>query len=153
MLLSRKQARQRRGPWDRIRGPVQAACYVAFVVAASCAPPIGVLNTSYRVATVSTWPPGARMQSEFSGILGGQVNKDGTACFWLGNGQSRTVLIWPNGYSGRGTPLSIADQRGQILVPVGQEITLGGGRITPAASPILGCPPSAEAFEVGEVVQ
>lgn len=83
MVLSRNQARARRGPWDRIRGFVQVPCYVVFLVAVSCAPTNGVLNSSYKLATVSTWPPGARMQAEFSGILGGQVNHDGTACFGL----------------------------------------------------------------------
>jgi hypothetical protein len=153
VILTRKPARARRGGWDRILGFVQVPCYVLFLVAVSCAPTNGVLNSSYKVATVSTWPPGASMQAEFSGILGGQVNHDGTACFWLGNGQSRTVLIWPGGYSGRGTPPSIVDQRGQILASVGQHVTLGGGTITPVTSYILGCPPAAEAFEVGEVVQ
>src|SRR6266550_261025 len=153
MLLTRKQARVRCAPWDRIRGFVQVPCYVVFLAASSCAPTNGVLNSSYEVATVSTRPSGARMQSEFSGTLGGQVNHDGTACFWLGSGQNRTVLIWPGGYSGRGAPPSIVDQRGQILASVGQQVTLGGGTISPAASSILGCPPTAEAFEVGEVLQ
>jgi hypothetical protein len=93
---------------------------------------------TYRIATS---PQDAHyLLAEVDGVLRGQVNPDGTACLWLGDGSDRMALVWPYGYSARGNPLSVYDQNGALIGVAGKRVSLGGGG-TPSEGPyfILGC--------------
>lgn len=95
---------------------------------------------TYRVATA---PKGAVfLTAGVVGVLRGQVNPDGTACLWLGDGPDRMALIWPYGYSARGKPLSVYDQNGTLVAVVGKRVSLGGGGGEPLDGrtvSVLGC--------------
>lgn len=105
---------------------------------------------AYKVATHYVPRGGARALTGFGGYLRGQINADGTACFWVGNDPSeRTALIWPNGYEARANPvLSIYDENGHVLGSVGQLVEFDGSTAPPEdivaqarTGGILGCPP------------
>jgi hypothetical protein len=103
--------------------------------------------SSYKVATAA----GAAGLARWEGVLGGQTKGDGTACFWIGDGENRTFLVWPQGYSAKGNPLTIVDQNGQGLATVGQRVALGGRRDARATS-VQGCSGAAQVWVVGEVM-
>lgn len=115
---------------------------------------VGVLRTlpekpSYKVATIYSPIGGARANTGVQGVLGGQTNADGTACLWLqSDGSDRNALLWPNGYSAHGKPLTISDQNGRAIGVVGQFVILDGSTMAPEdietkgrTVGILGCPP------------
>jgi hypothetical protein len=98
---------------------------------------------SYKVATwYATTTASIGSLSSGTGLLGGQTNADGSACFWLGSGEDRAVLLWPPGYSARGNPLSVFDAKGHLIATVGEVITLDGGTAPEdvIAKGIFGCP-------------
>jgi hypothetical protein len=82
---------------------------------------------SYKVATWYATTPTTGSLTSGTGLLGGQTNADGSACFWLGSGEDRAALLWPPGYSARGNPLSIFDEKGQMISTVGEVVTSDGG--------------------------
>jgi hypothetical protein len=111
------------------------------------------LDPTYRVATAYSSIPGLGFDGGRSGVLGGQTNPDGTACFWVGSGQDQAALVWPEGYSAHGNPLAISDARGRVLATVGQYVALRGGLAPEGSKPPLGCPASAQQFLTAEVLQ
>jgi hypothetical protein len=111
------------------------------------------LDPTYRVATAYSSTPGIGFDGGSSGILGGQTNQDGTACFWVGSGQDQAALVWPEGYSAHGNPLAISDGRGRVLATVGQYVALRGGLAPEGSKPPLGCPATAQQFLAAEVLQ
>lgn len=80
---------------------------------------------SYKIATASTLSA-AIHPARAEGVLHGQVNNDGTACFWIDDAPDSRALSWPYGFSARGNPLAVYDEMGQRLVAVGQFVTDGG---------------------------
>ncbi len=101
-----------------------------------------IFPKSYKVATWYSRTPEIGFLSSGTGVLGGQSNADGSACFWLGSGEDRSALLWPPGYSARANPLSIFDKNGHLIATVGEVVTLGGG-LAPddvIAKGIFGCP-------------
>jgi hypothetical protein len=111
------------------------------------------LDPTYRVATAYSSIPGLGFDGGRSGVLGGQTNQDGTACFWVGSGQDQAALVWPEGYSAHGNPLAISDAKGRVLATVGQYVALRGGNAPEGSKPPLGCPASAQQFLTAEVLQ
>jgi len=102
----------------------------------------------YRVATwqqpanVGSVPVG-RASTKVGGILGGRTNADGRACTWLGSGSDAVALVWPPGYSARGNPLTIFNEKGNAVATVGKLANLDGSVAAPESMqgrPILGCP-------------
>jgi hypothetical protein len=108
-------------------------------------------SNHYKVATGYSSVEGLGFDSGLDGLLGGQTNGDGTACFWIGDGASRMVLVWPQRFSAGGHPLAIIDGKGHALATVGQYVGLRGGRAPEGSDRALGCPRTQE-FLVGEVV-
>jgi len=108
---------------------------------------------NYRIATQR--PPEAGMEAVgflalAHGVLSGEVNLDGTACFWLGNAAQRTVLKWPAGYTAGGTPLSVRNEKGSRVAVVGQFVSLAGG-LAPGGTSVAGCYGFAEVWLVSWV--
>ena len=97
---------------------------------------------SYKVATWYATSPSTGSLTSGTGLLSGQTNVDGSACFWLGSGDDRAALLWPPGYSARGNPLSVFDAKGHLIATVGEVITLDGGKAPEdvIAMGIFGCP-------------
>jgi len=91
----------------------------------------------YRIATASR-PGGAYMLALISGNLDGQVNPNGTACFWLSLGTNRYAISWPFGFSAAGPPLTVYNSDGRKAATIGQRVSMGGGGGGPTPSP-LGC--------------
>lgn len=94
--------------------------------------------TTYRIATAHSE---IYLLALASGVLRGTGNPDGTACLWLEDLSShRVALVWPPGYSARGNPLSVYDERGALIGVVGKRVSLGGGG-TPIEGPysVMGC--------------
>ena len=93
--------------------------------------------TSYRIATEHSE---RYLLALTTGVLQGTGNPDGTACLWLEQGSRRVALVWPPGYSARGNPLSVYDERGALIGVVGKRVSLGGGG-SPIEGPysVMGC--------------
>jgi len=122
---------------------------------------VGILRTlpegpSYKVATIYYPIGGARANTGAEGLLGGLTNADGTACLWLqSDGSNRIALLWPNGYSARGKPLTIFDQDDHAIGTVGQFVILDGSTMAPEdintkgrTTGIMGCPPMSNVVMV-----
>lgn len=92
----------------------------------------------YRIATGSS-PGEAYLAALASGKLAGQVNADGTACFWLGDATNRIAISWPFGYSAAGPPLTIYDADGHKAATISQPVSLGGGNGPEGTPNPLGC--------------
>ena len=112
------------------------ALFAMFSVGAACGK-----SSQLAVATISASssdPIG--FQARNTGILQGQANPDGTACFWLGTGTNRAVIIWPHGFTARDNPLRLVDGDGREEARVGDRITLGGGYLPEdQSSAVRGC--------------
>jgi hypothetical protein len=105
-------------------------------------------GATYSVAT----HPATEMNAlaRVDGVLFGQTNDDHTACLSFGEGPQSLALIWPDGYTARGTPLAVFDGAGKQVASVGQRIGIGGA---PAAdgTAVLGCREFQRALIVGRV--
>ena len=121
--------------------------------ASSQAPsPSATATVRFKIATADK--PGPVFMAAWAGALQGQVNSDGTACLWLGNGPDRKALIWPAGYSAAGPPLTVYNEISQPVAVVGKGTELGGGNyLYPLPAPIIGCPDFDRAWIVGSVKQ
>lgn len=132
-----------------------ALCLLAIVVAVlTLALSPSLLRLShYRIATAYSSEPGLGFDSGANGLLGGQANKNGTACLWIGAGSERTALVWPDHYYASGNPLSVVDEKGHALATVGQHVVLRGGLAPDGTSQALGCPNFNQQFLVAEVIE
>src|SRR5262249_21389612 len=88
-----------------------------------CDSPHQLVVATTSAASESSFHYGARI----TGVLAGQVNGDGTACFWFENGNQREVIVWPHGFTALDNPLRLLNGDDREVVTVGQRITLGGG--------------------------
>lgn len=107
-------------------------------------------GAAYKIATAS-------VRSDYMdlaravGMLQGQVNGDGTACFWLGTRSAGQALSWPYGYSAKDNPLAVYDDKGNRVATVGQRVTMAGGLMPDTVRSITGCSGFTAFFGVGEV--
>jgi hypothetical protein len=85
------------------------------------------------------------------GVLAGQINNDGTACFWISNGSTRTALFWPYGYKAVEPPLAVYDDKDVRVAVVGQRVTMTGGRLPDDVHSVVGCPGFTDFWGVGRV--
>ncbi len=100
------------------------------------------VGTGDRIYSIATLKPGEPVNlAGLGGILSGRANGDGTACFWLGEDASRTAVMWPLGYTAKGTPLAVYDPLRKRIATIGQSVELSGGLIGPPdrALSLLGC--------------
>lgn len=129
----------------RLRASVLAA---ALVFVAACAP--SGSGTTYKIAT-------ATARSDFmnlartEGVLNGQTNIDGTACFWLGQVTAGLALSWPYGYSARDDPLAVYDDSGTRVAAAGQRVVMAGGMMGDSVHSITGCSGFTQLWGVGRV--
>lgn len=91
----------------------------------------------YRIATESR-PGVSYLLALTSGTLDGQVNPDGTACFWLGDGTNRRAIYWPFGFSAAAPPLTVYNAEGHKAATIGQRVSLGGAGADGGPNPV-GC--------------
>jgi len=118
----------------RVRRPVVAAALVAALLLST------VVAGLHRYPVASPSRPGGGYHLALAGgTLEGQVNLDGTACMWLGEGLHRTAIYWPYGYTAGGWPFSVYDESGKRLASVGQRVWLGGGFLPDSVNSIPGC--------------
>jgi hypothetical protein len=149
----------------RITMPILLALTLATVLAFS-AVWVWTGTATYRVATAPT-PSDVFFTARTEGRLGGQVNFDGTACFWLGEGSHGRALLWPYGFRARGSRLILAesiasvapigglavyDANGRRVAEVGQYVVMGGGRLHDDVRSIVGCSGFSEFWGVGKLV-
>lgn len=99
----------------------------------------GHLHGSLDVATLSGGGSGDEL-ALLEGPLHGQVNDDGTACFWVERDGYRTAVMWPKGWSADDHPLRILDDWTHTVARVGDTVSIGGGG---SLAPIPHCPASA----------
>ena len=101
-------------------------------------PPLPPGAVRYRIAAVLR--PGLTYNLALTtGTLGGEANKDGTACFWIGNGTDRWAIFWPYGYSALGPPLSVYNDKAKLIGRIGQHLSLGGSGGPDGTPNPLGC--------------
>ena len=117
---------------------------------AACVPNVSHGIQTYRVAT-SAVPGGAAWHALAVGVLGGQVNGDGTACFWIGDGPDMKALFWPYGYKAHQPPLGVSDETGANVAVVGERVSIGGGLFGEDGSSIVGCRGFTRFWAVGSV--
>jgi hypothetical protein len=101
-------------------------------------PPLSPGAVRYRIAAALR-PGLSYLAALATGTLGGQANKDGTACFWIGNGTDRYAISWPYGYSALGPPLSVYNDKAKLIGRIGQHFSLGGGNGPDGTPNPLGC--------------
>ncbi len=105
---------------------------------------------SYKIATAPGLS-GAIHQARAEGVLHGQTNSDGTACFWIDGAPDSRALSWPHGYSARDNPLAVYDETGHRLVAVGQFVVMDGGLLADDVHSIVGCQDFTQFWGVGRV--
>lgn len=105
---------------------------------------------TYKIATASTLSA-AIQHARAEGVLHGQTNNDGTACFWIDDAPDSRALSWPYGFSARGNPLAVYDDTGHRLVAVGQFVVMDGGLLADDVHSIVGCPDLIQFWGVGRV--
>jgi hypothetical protein len=126
----------------------------------------GMGTVTYRLATAPA-PSDVMLTARLDGVLAAQANIDGTTCFWVGDGQYRTALSWPWGYSARGSPLAPAwgwghadslsrlavyDEAGKRIAEVGRRVALGGGLMAEDVKSLRGCSGFPQFWAVGTVI-
>jgi len=116
----------------------------------TCAPSSPGVGT-YRIASASVRSDIINL-ARAEGILNGQANADGTACFWLGPDNSGQALSWPFGYTAGGNPLSVYDDSGSLVASIGQHVVFAGGLMPDNVHSIVGCRGFTYFWGVGEVV-
>lgn len=133
-------------------GSVEAgAIALAFVLVAACTAADSTATVIYQIAT-ATASSDSTNRARADGVLGGQTNRDGTACIWLINGRDKIALSWPYGYTARVSPLTVDDGTGKPVAEVGEVVTLAGGLLAGDVRSIPGCPGFTKFWGVGEVV-
>jgi hypothetical protein len=113
---------------------------MAFAILVGCA--CGSVSHSkprpqYRIATYGK--ADAYPKAGISGVLFGQANEDGTACFWGGGPPPEEAFVWPPGYTAGGDPLSVFDAQGRPVAVVGRDFVGGGGVVSLSPVRVLGC--------------
>jgi hypothetical protein len=132
--------------WTRLISiPIVALTFVA------CAPNVSHGIQIYRIATASVRGD-ATNWAQLDGVLGGQVNPDGTSCFWIGDGPDKTALSWPYGFKAHAPPLTVSDDREMQMAVVDQRVMLAGGLLPDDVGSILGCQEFTKFWGVGLVV-
>lgn|GEM_PF-2477164 len=133
-------------------GSVEAgAIALAFFVIAACTAADSTATTTYQIATATASSDSINL-ARSDGVLGGQTNRDGTACIWLINGRDKIALSWPYGYTARVSPLTVYDGTGKPVAEVGEVVTLAGGLLGGDVRSIPGCSGFTKFWGVGEVV-
>jgi hypothetical protein len=107
-------------------------------------------SLGYKIATATVRSDVSHL-ARVEGVLHGQVNTDGTACFWIDDAPDSRALSWPYGYSSRGNPLAVYDGTGQRLVAVGQFVVMDGGLLADDVHRIVGCQDFTQFWQVGRV--
>jgi hypothetical protein len=156
-------------PWDgpaakepsapRFAGGLAAAIAVLIVVVLTTSLflaglPKGLTSpraSTYRIAAAPTRGD-VILRARAEGVLRGQPNADGTACFWLGDSTTGEALSWPYGFTAGGKPLTVYNDLGKPVASVGQYVVFGGGLMSDSVHSILGCNGFATFWVVGEVV-
>jgi hypothetical protein len=106
---------------------------------------------SYKIATApGLW--GAIQHARVEGVLHGQSNIDGIACFWIDDAPDSRALSWPYGYTARANPLAVYDETGHRLVAVGQFVVMDGGLLANDVHSIVGCQDFTRFWGVGRWV-
>lgn len=133
--------------WLAFAGALVAAAFlVAFNLWSHSGP------AAYRLAS-SSIKSNASMLARSEGVLHGQANSDGTACFWLGSGGDARALFWPYGFTAGGFPLALYDDSGKRVAAVGQYVVLAGGLMPDDVHSIAGCPGFTRFWGVGYVAE
>lgn len=117
----------------------------------ACAGPASTATVSYKIATASVRSDSTNL-ARSDGVLGGQTNGDGSACFWLSTGRDKIALSWPYGYSARISPLTVYDDTGKPVAEVGEIVTMAGGLLPESVHSITGCSGFTKFWDVGKVV-
>jgi len=148
-----------------LRRSTTTVALIAVLISVVVWAPIGTVR--YRVAT-APFPSDFFLLARQDGVLAGQVNIDGTACFWLGDQQHRGMaLSWPWGYSARASPvapalgwtplasisgLTVYDEGGRRVARIGQRVAMAGGLEPDGVRSIAGCSGFPGYWGVGKVV-
>jgi hypothetical protein len=107
------------------------------VLAASCSPVAALHEGTYSIATAA---PEANLLTILDGTAEAQLNFDGTACVSTVWRNTRTVILWPTGYTAQGNPLAVYDTSAKQVLVAGEKLSLGGGQVVSSrARKVAGC--------------
>jgi hypothetical protein len=107
------------------------------LLVASCSPVAALHEGRYTIATAA---PEANLASIFYGTADAQLNFDGTACLSIVWKTTRTVIVWPLGYTAQGNPLAVYDVSDKQVLVAGEKLSLGGGQVVSSrARKVAGC--------------
>jgi hypothetical protein len=123
----------------------------AAVLMVSCGGASTGTGETYKIATASARSDFMNL-ARADGVIQGQTNSDGTACFWLGTNSAGEALSWPYGYSARANPLAVYDDSGNRVAVVGHRVTMAGGLMPDSVHSITGCSGFTRFLGVGQVV-
>jgi hypothetical protein len=117
--------------------PPLSLVFLWAVLVASCSPVAALHESGYSIATAA---PEANLVSIFYGTADAQLNFDGTACLSIVWKTTRTVIVWPLGYTAQGNPLAVYDGSGKQVLVAGEKLSLGGGQVVSSrARKVGGC--------------
>jgi hypothetical protein len=123
----------------------------AVVLMVSCGGASTSTGETYRIATASVRSDFMNM-ARADGVIQGETNGDGTACFWIGTTSKGQALSWPYGYSARANPLAVYDDSGNRVAVVGNRVAMAGGLMPDSVHSITGCSGFTQFWGVGEVI-
>jgi hypothetical protein len=107
------------------------------LLTAACSPVAAVHEGRYRIATAA---PERDILSIFDGKADAQLNLDGTACVSVVWRNTRTAILWPDGYTAQGNPLAVYDISDKQVLVAGQSLSIGGGQVfSSRARKVTGC--------------
>jgi hypothetical protein len=107
------------------------------LLVASCSPVAALHEGGYSISTAA---PEANLLSIFYGTADAQLNFDGTACLSIVWKMTRTVIVWPLGYTAQGNPLAVYDGHGRQVLVAGDKQPLSGGQVMSSrARKVAGC--------------
>lgn len=127
-----------RGTLTMLRLTRLISTQIVVLTLAACGPTATHGIQTYRIASASVQAEAINL-ARIDGVLGGEVNSDGTACFWIGDGPAKTALFWPYGYKALDPPLAVYDAGEMRVAVVGERVTMAGGLLASDVSSILGC--------------
>jgi hypothetical protein len=107
------------------------------VLAASCSPVAALHEGTYSIATAAA---DANLLTILDGTAEAQLNFDGTACLSIVRKTTRTVIVWPTGYTAQGDPLAVYDTSAKQVLVAGEKRSLGGGQVVSSRDrKVAGC--------------
>jgi hypothetical protein len=134
----------------KVRGWRPASAGACAVLILACGSVSTGPSNDHRIATGERDP---QLRTILDGVLNAQINSDGTACLWISAEETRVAAIWPPGFTARGNPLVLYDEKGSRVAAAGEKLKVGAGQVRSISTqPVLGCTGLSESVVGGPLL-